>query len=136
MPPYAPSVLFLLSSTLMMSCSTHKRLNSCTGGYLVSLAEPLETNMLPKSSKKEDLSEEHMQNKKKIHALAPSHQLLGDLPVHCSHFIVFCFLFFHKQHRTQVIFRVITSKLLLKEKHTLCLYPGSRYEPLHNTVIQ
>lgn len=60
----------------------------------------------------------HMQNKKKIHSLAPSRQLLGDLPVHSSHFIIF----FHKQHRTQVIFRVITSKLLLKKKHTLCLW--------------
>lgn len=77
MPPYAPSVLFLLFSTFLMSYSPHKRLNSCTVRYLVSLAEPLETNMLPKNSKKEDLSEEPYAEQKEDTFIGPKSPTTG-----------------------------------------------------------
>lgn len=60
-----------------MSYSPHKRLNSCTVRYLVSLAEPLETNMLPKNSKKEDLSEEPYAEQKEDTFIGPKPPTTG-----------------------------------------------------------
>lgn len=124
--PLPPSATFLFSSSSQMSFVPHKGLESHALDYLVSFS---------RTAGNKYVSLKFHKKKKNIYALAPSNQIPSEPPSPTSSFHWFS----TKQQRTLVIFRVITSKLHLKVKHTLCwlpsvLFPGTKYEPLSSYI--
>ena len=105
--PLPPSATFLFSSSSQMSFVPHKGLESHTLDYLVSFS---------RTAGNKYVSLKFHKKKKNIYALAPSNQIPSEPPSPTSSFHWFS----TKQQKTLVIFRVITSKLHLKVKHTLC----------------